>query len=116
MPDEAAGAGCVALPADLRRRLGLLAVRGVRLDARVRVRPWASAWFLTHAEDVQHVLVGAGERYRKTPFLTSPAGRRRAGAGLLTSEGEEHLRLRRLLQPLFHRILDSFRVDQHPTI
>ena len=96
-------AGSVELPRHLRRTLGILAPRRVALDARVRVGPWSSAWFLTHPEDVQHVLVTSADRYRKTPFLTSERGRRRAGAGLLTSTGEEHLRQRRLLQPLFHR-------------
>ncbi len=96
-------AGTVELPRHLRRTLGLLAPRRVELDARVRVRPWSSAWLLTHPEDVQHVLVTGAERYGKTPFLTSAEGRRRAGQGLLTSSGEEHLRQRRLLQPLFHR-------------
>ena len=96
-------AGSVELPRHLRRTLGILAPRRVALDARVRVGPWSSAWLLTHPEDVQHVLVTSADRYRKTPFLTSERGRRRAGAGLLTSTGEEHLRQRRLLQPLFHR-------------
>lgn len=93
----------VELPRHLRRTLGLLAPRRVALDARVRVTPWSSTWLLTDPEDVQHVLVTGADRYRKTPFLTSERGRRRAGAGLLTSTGEEHLRQRRLLQPLFHR-------------
>jgi cytochrome P450 len=96
-------AGSVELPRHVRRTLGLLAPRRVALDARVRVGPWSSAWLLTDPEDVQHVLVTGADRYRKTPFLTSEEGRRRAGAGLLTSMGEEHLRQRRLLQPLFHR-------------
>ena len=63
--------GSVALPRHLRRTLGILAPRRVALDARVRVGPWSSAWFLTHPEDVQHVLVTSADRYRKTPFLTS---------------------------------------------
>lgn len=96
-----AGAGTVELPRLLRRQL--LTRRRLKLDSRIRLRPFSSAWFLTHPDDVQHVLVRAAERYEKTPLLTSPGGRRRAGHGLLTSTGEEHLRQRRLLQPLFHR-------------
>ena len=85
------------------RRRPFLTQRRLPLDRRVRLRPFSPSWFLTHPEDVQHVLVTGAEKYEKTPLLTSPEGRRRAGHGLLTSTGEEHLRQRRLLQPLFHR-------------
>jgi cytochrome P450 len=85
------------------RRRPFLTHRRLPLDRRIRLRPFSPSWFLTHPEDVQHVLVTAAEKYEKTPLLTSPEGRRRAGRGLLTSTGEEHLRQRRLLQPLFHR-------------
>jgi cytochrome P450 len=92
----------VELPRHLRWRLLTPASR-LDLDSRIRIRPFRSTWFLTHLDDVQHVLVTGAEKYAKTPFLTSPAGRRRAGSGLLTSTGAEHVRQRRLLQPLFHR-------------
>ncbi len=85
------------------RRRPFLTHRRLPLDRRIRLRPFSPSWFLTHPEDVQHVLVTGAENYEKTPLLTSPQGRRRAGHGLLTSTGEEHLRQRRLLQPLFHR-------------
>lgn len=91
----------VALPRS--RRRPFLTHRRLPLDRRIRLRPFSPSWFLTHPEDVQHVLVTGAEKYEKTPLLTSPEGRRRAGHGLLTSTGEEHLRQRRLLQPLFHR-------------
>ncbi|HUF89254.1 MAG TPA: cytochrome P450 [Gemmatimonadota bacterium] len=97
------GPHAVDLPRHVRRTLGPLAPRRVALDARVRLGPLSSTWFLTHPDDIQHVLVGGAANYEKTPLLTSPRGRRRAGGGLLTSRGEEHLRQRRLLQPLFHR-------------
>ncbi|MGH7566268.1 MAG: cytochrome P450 [Gemmatimonadota bacterium] len=92
----------VELPRHLRWRLLTPASR-LDLDSRIRIRPFRSTWFLTHPDDIQHVLVTAADKYVKTPFLTSPAGRRRAGSGLLTSTGAEHMRQRRLLQPLFHR-------------
>lgn len=91
----------VELPRHLRRKLG--GRRRVALDRRIRLRPFSRTWLLTHPDDVQHVLVAGAESYEKTPLLTGPRGRRRAGRGLLTSTGEEHLRQRRLLQPLFHR-------------
>jgi cytochrome P450 len=75
----------------------------VELDRKVRLGRLSKTWLLTHPEDVQHVLVAGARSYEKTPVLTGPHGRRRAGRGLLTSTGEEHLRQRRLLQPLFHR-------------
>lgn len=93
--------GFVELPRHLRRQL--MTRRKLALNRRVRLRPFSSAWFLTHPDDVHHVLVGGAENYEKTPLLTSASGRHRAGYGLLTSAGEEHLRQRRLLQPLFHR-------------
>lgn len=93
----------VDLPRHLRRQLGLLTPRRVGLDRRIRLRPFSATWFLTHPDDIQHVLVTGAENYVKTPFLSGPGGRRRAGGGLLTSTGEEHLKQRRLLQPLFHR-------------
>lgn len=98
-----AAAHAVELPRYVRRTLGPFTPRRIELDGRVRVGLLASTWFLTHPDDVQHVLVGAAPNYAKTPFLTGPRGRRRAGRGLLTGTGEEHLRQRRLLQPLFHR-------------
>ncbi len=94
------GAGTVELP---RSGRPFLSHRRLPLDDRIRLRPFSTSWFLTHPDDVQHVLVTGAEKYEKTPQLTSPGGRRRAGHGLLTSTGEEHLRQRRLLQPLFHR-------------
>lgn len=97
------GPRAVELPRHVRRTLGPFTPRFVALDRRVRVAPFSSTWFLTHPDDIQHVLVGGAVNYAKTPLLTSARGRRRAGGGLLTSAGEEHLRQRRLLQPLFHR-------------
>jgi cytochrome P450 len=91
----------VELPRHLQRKLG--ARRRLELDRKIRLLPLSRTWLLTHLDDVQHVLVTGGEKYEKTPLLTGPRGRRRAGRGLLTSTGEEHLRQRRLLQPLFHR-------------
>jgi cytochrome P450 len=91
----------VELPRLLSRQL--LTRRRLALDRKVRLRPFSPSWFLTHPDDVGHVLVTGAGKYQRTPLLTGPAGRKRAGHGLLTSAGEEHMRQRRLLQPLFHR-------------
>lgn len=91
------------LPPFVRRTLGLRARRRFRYDSLVRVRLGEPVFLLTHPDDVRHVLVSNAPNYIKGPQLTSARGRRRAGGGLLTGTGEEHLRQRRLLQPVFHR-------------
>ncbi len=91
------------LPPFIRRTLGFRTRRRFRYDSLVRIRFGDAAFLLTHPDDIRHVLVANAPNYIKTPQLTSARGRRRAGLGLLTGSGEEHLRQRRLLQPLFHR-------------
>jgi cytochrome P450 len=91
------------LPPFARRTLGLLSPRRFEYDRLVRVRVGERRYLLTSPDDVRHVLVTAAANYLKTPRLASPAGRRRAGQGLLTSAGDAHRDRRRLLQPLFHR-------------
>jgi len=91
------------LPPFIRRTLGWRARRRYRYDDVIPIRIAESTYLLTHPDDVQHVLVGEPTKYEKVPELTSERGRRRAGRGLLTATGDEHLRRRRLLQPLFHR-------------
>lgn len=56
---------------------------------------------LNHPADVQRVLVTEQRNFVKGPALerTKPL----LGEGLLTNEGESHLRQRRLAQPAFHR-------------
>ncbi len=67
----------------------------------VRMPVVIDIYIVTHPDDVKHVLQDnhlnytKGFNYRRMePFL---------GRGLLTAEGEEHLRNRRLAQPAFHR-------------
>ncbi len=95
------------IPVFIRRRLGLRSPRGFAYDSLVRLRTGRNVYLLLHPDDVRHVLVTNASNYVKTPQLTSAAGRRRAGAGLLTASGAEHLRQRRLLQPLFRRSVVS---------
>ena len=91
------------LPPFIRRTLGVRSPRRFRYDTLVRVRAGEPVFLLTHPDDVRHVLVGNAEGYTKTPRLVGASGRRRVGHGVLTATGGEHLRQRRLLQPLFRR-------------
>lgn len=93
----------IVLPKCVRRTLGWRARHRVPFDRVVRMRRDAPVYMLTHPDDVHHVLVANADNYVKTPELSSEAGRRRAGRGLLTSHGRDHHVRRRLLQPFFRR-------------
>jgi cytochrome P450 len=56
---------------------------------------------LSHPDDIRDVLVTHQRRFMKGRALQR--AKRLIGDGLLTSEGELHLRQRRLVQPAFHR-------------
>ena len=56
---------------------------------------------LSHPDDIRDVLVTHGRRFHKGRGLER--AKMLLGEGLLTSEGEFHLRQRRLVQPAFHR-------------
>jgi cytochrome P450 len=58
-------------------------------------------FLLNHPDFVREVLVSQHRKFIKSPVLRRT--RILLGDGLLTSEGELHLRQRRLIQPAFHR-------------
>jgi cytochrome P450 len=58
-------------------------------------------FLVTHAEGVKAVLQEGHASFRKNPHYTDTVGVV-LGQGLITSEGELHLRNRRLMQPAFH--------------
>src|SRR5262249_16288227 len=58
-------------------------------------------YLLNHPDLVREVLVTHQSKFIKTRALQR--ARVLLGEGLLTSEGEHHLRQRRLVQPAFHR-------------
>jgi cytochrome P450 len=59
--------------------------------------------FLYNPDDIEYVLSTNAKNFIKSRSLRSPFFQRLVGNGLLTSEGEEWKRQRRLAQPAFHR-------------
>jgi cytochrome P450 len=70
----------------------------------VRIRAFAGIYvhLLVHPEGVEHVLSRNHKNYRKPDFFNGPVSLL-TGNGVLTSEGGDWLRQRRLMQPAFHR-------------
>lgn len=67
---------------------------------RFRLGP-REVWLLSHPDDIRDVLVTRQRQFIKSPTLQ--VAKHLLGEGLLTSEGETHLKQRRLMQPAFHR-------------
>jgi cytochrome P450 len=83
----------------------------------VRLDIGGPTWLLHDPFDIKHVLVDAASCYEKTSKLTSPRGRALSGEGLHTATGADHLLLRRMAQPLFHRriIAEHVALVEHAT-
>jgi cytochrome P450 len=64
---------------------------------------YVPALFLYHPDDVEYVLVTNPKNFIKSMSLRSNFFQRLVGNGLLTSQGEDWKRARRLSQPAFHR-------------
>ena len=62
----------------------------------------ARVFFINHPELIRDVLVVNAHKFIKGRALQR--ARTMLGDGLLTSEGESHLRQRRMMQPAFHRL------------
>ncbi len=62
---------------------------------------WRRVFFINHPDYIRDLLVTSAQKFEKSPAIKSmkPV----LGEGLLTSEGEFHIRQRRLAQPAFHR-------------
>src|SRR5467141_2929947 len=64
---------------------------------------YVPALFLYHPDEVEYVLTTNPKNFIKSMSLRSNFFQRLVGNGLLTSQGEEWKRQRRLSQPAFHR-------------
>jgi cytochrome P450 len=64
---------------------------------------YVPALFLYHPNEVEYVLATNAKNFIKSMSLRSNFFQRLVGNGLLTSEGDEWKRARRLSQPAFHR-------------
>ncbi len=91
------------LPAFLRDKLGFLTECAERYGGTVPLRIGEPTYLLNDPACIKHVLVDHSGNYGKTWRLTNPRGKRLSGNGLHTSFGAEHLRRRRMLQPVFSR-------------
>ena len=89
------------LPRYLADKLGFLRESVREYGLPVEMQLGGRTLLLTDPADVHHVLVENPTNYSKTPRLSSPRGKKLFGEGLLTTSSSEHLRQRRLLQPVF---------------
>jgi len=63
--------------------------------------PFVNLWFINEPELIQECLVSKHKDFKKDPYYFFL--KMILGHGLLTSEGQEHFRQRRMIQPAFHK-------------
>jgi cytochrome P450 len=91
------------LPAFLSDQLGFLSRCAAAYGAVTQLDIGGPTVLLNHPDDIRHVLIVNPDNYVKSPRMTSARGKRLSGAGLLTSVGAQHLKQRRMMQPVFYR-------------
>jgi cytochrome P450 len=69
----------------------------------VRLDIGGRTYLLSDPVDIKHVLIANADNYDKSPRIIGNRARRFFGDGVVTKAGQEHLRQRRILAPLFHR-------------
>src|SRR4029450_1812801 len=89
-----------ALRAFRRDPIGLLTQAASFGDVSYLNLPRFPAYLLNHPDLVHEVLVSGNQRFMKGP--TMQAAKLVLGESLLTSEGDDHRRQRRMIQPIFH--------------
>ncbi|MGH2650168.1 MAG: cytochrome P450, partial [Actinomycetota bacterium] len=89
-----------ALRAFRRDPIGLLSQAASFGDISYLNLPRFPAYLLNHPDLVHEVLVTGNQRFMKGP--TMQAAKLVLGESLLTSEGDDHRRQRRMIQPIFH--------------
>ena len=82
-------------------KLGLFADMARQGDVSQITLGYERVALLMHPDDIRRMLVTEQRRFSKGRALSRT--KRLLGEGLLTSEGEHHLRQRRLVSPAFHR-------------
>ncbi|HYU91989.1 MAG TPA: cytochrome P450 [Actinomycetota bacterium] len=90
-----------ALRAFRRDPIGLLSQAANFGDVAYLKLPRFPAYLLNHPDLVHDVLVTGSQKFMKGP--TMQAAKLVLGESLLTSEGDDHRRQRRMIQPIFHR-------------
>lgn len=104
VPGPSGRAALALLPQLRRDPLALLTGLARRHGERVRLPmpSTAGVYLLSKPDDVAHVLVSNQQNYVKAPVTYRPL-MGLLGNGLLTNEGEDWLRQRKLVQPMFAR-------------
>ena len=97
------------VPAFLRDKLGFLSRCAAQYGEVVKLNIGEPTFLLNNPDDIRHVLVTNPDNFDKTPRMIRGKARQLSGEGLLTSSGADHLRQRRMLQPVFYRkTIESF--------